>query len=121
MDSLTEFACFQAKFYLTEKNVEARKAKNEELVEWYQRGQNFLAAHMMRMDEENRRRYNALKEYGLMSHPEMLKRVEVQLNGITQEANRLREENYEDSVTRDHAVNILAGVLVIEGELKELQ
>jgi phage pi2 protein 07 len=121
MDSLTEFALFQAKFYLTEKNVEARKAKDEGLVAWYQGGQNFIGAHMMSLDEQNRRRYNALKEYGLMSHPEMKQRVQVQLNGIADQAQRLKEESPRDSVSRDHAVNILAGVLVIEGELKEIQ
>jgi phage terminase large subunit-like protein len=121
MDSLTEFALFQAKYYLTEKNVEARKAQDEGLVDWYQRGQLFIAARMMEIDEQNRRRYNALKEYGLMSHLEMTKRVQAQLNGIADQAQRLKEESHLDSVSRDHAVNILAGVLVIEEELKEIQ
>jgi hypothetical protein len=121
MDSLTEFALAQAKFYCTEKNVESRKAGDEGLVNWYQGGQLYLAARIMEIDEKNRRQYNALKAYGLISHPDMKDRVQVQLDGITAEARRLQEESPTDSVSHDHTVNILAGVLVIEEELREIQ
>lgn len=53
---------------------------------------------------------------------ERKQRMEVQLNAIHQQANRIKEyANYKPELKNmyDHAVNILAGVLLVEEELKE--
>lgn len=65
------------------------------------------------------RQWNGLKEYGMISHPDKKVRIQNQLDGITVEAQRIKEaaELCEWRGQRDHAVNILAGVLVVEGEL----